>query len=885
MTMIQPPASVDGGPNRLLERGDQLATLEAHLASVITNARGRMVFLGGEAGVGKTALARRFSGGRGNAVRVFTGACDSLFTPRPLGPFLDLAPLVGGEFRALAERGARPYELAAALLRALAAGQPAILLVEDVHWADEATLDVLRFLTRRVATVPALVVVTYRDDLERTHPLRILLGEVPPGETTARMRLAPLTPSGVAELAEASGVDAAELFRRTAGNPFFVTEALAAGEVAIPPTVRDAVLARVARLPAAAGALLEAVAIAPPRTELWLLERLAGDELDHLAASLDAGILASADGAVGFRHELARMAIEEAMTPIRRTALHRRALRALETPPAGEPDLARLVHHADGAGDPDAVARFGPAAAARAAALGAHREAAAHYARVLRVASAPDPLTRGDLFERYAHECFLTDQFPTTIASGWEAVECFRAAGDIEREGAALRELSHHLRCTGHTEEAGAVGLRAADLLERLPPGRELAMAYANVACLRMNDDDAAGTEVVGQRAYALALALGDVEAQVHVLNTLGTMELLNGAPAGAAKLRDSLELALAAGMEEHAGRAYINYGWAAGRARYYTEFEPVFKSGLEYCGERGLVLWRHYVVAYGSRWALDQGRWSEAIELAERVLRDPRTLLPRIPSLVVIALIRARRGDPECWPPLDEALALAGSTGELQHLAPVSAARAEVAWLEGRLAEVARATDAALAEATRRGAPWVIGELAIWRWRAGMEASQEGAAEPYALEMSGDWEAAARDWERRGCPYEAALARAGSDDEVALREALEVLRHLGAQATARVVARRLRELGARDLPRGPRASTRANDAHLTVRELEVLELVVQGLRNGEIASRLSLAPKTVDHHISAIFAKLRVTTRAEAIAQTLARGLVATEAPRRLAR
>lgn len=883
--MTQPPASVDRGLHPLLERGEQLAALDAHLTAVLQTARGRVVFIGGEAGVGKTALARRFAGGCGNAVRVFSGACDSLFTPRPLGPFLDLAPLVGGEFQALAERGARPYELAAALLRALTAGQPAILLVEDVHWADEATLDVVRFLTRRVETVPALILVSYRDDLDRTHPLRILLGEIPAGETMVRMRLAPLTLEGVATLAEPNGVDAAELFRKTAGNPFFVTEALAAGDVAIPPTVRDAVLARVARLPAAAGALLEAVAIAPPRTELWLLERLAADKLDHLAASLDAGMLASTDGAVAFRHELARMAIEEAMTPIRRAALHRHALRALQTPPAGDPDLARLVHHADGAGDREALVRFGPAAAARAAALGAHREAAAHYARVLRVAGGLDPLTRGDLFERHAHECFLTDQFPTTIASGWEAVECFRAAGDQEREGAAMVELSHHLRCIGHTEEAHAVVSRAAERLEQAPPGRELAMAYANIACFRMNDDDAEGTDAAGRRAYTLALAVDDLETRIHVLNTLGTMELLNGAPEGVGKLRESLDLALAAGMEEHAGRAYINYVWSASRARNYAEFERFFKSGLEYCGERGLVLWRHYVVAYGARWALDQGRWSEATELAERIVRDPRTTLPRIPALVVIALIRARRGDPECWPPLDEALALAEPTLELQNRAPVAAARAEVAWLEGRPAGVAAATDAVLTEALRRKSPWLIGDLAIWRWRAGLETNQEGAAEPYALEMSGDWEAAARAWERRGCPYEAALARAGADDEHALRESLAALRELGAHATARVLARRLRDLGVRDLPRGPRASTRANDAHLTARELEVLELVVQGLRNGEIASRLSLAPKTVDHHISAIFAKLEVTARAEAMAQALARGLVATEAPGRIAR
>lgn len=168
----QPHANESLGPSQLLERADQLAALDAHLASVLQRARGRMVFVGGEAGIGKSALMRQFCGDCARPVGIFTGACDPLFTPRPLGPFLDIAATLGGEFRTHAESGVRPYEMAAALLRALSAGPPAILLVEDAHWADEATLDVLRFLARRIETVPALIVITYRDDLDRAHPLR-----------------------------------------------------------------------------------------------------------------------------------------------------------------------------------------------------------------------------------------------------------------------------------------------------------------------------------------------------------------------------------------------------------------------------------------------------------------------------------------------------------------------------------------------------------------------------------------------------------------------------------------------------------------------------------------------------------------------------------------
>ncbi|HEV2405653.1 MAG TPA: response regulator transcription factor, partial [Ktedonobacterales bacterium] len=581
-------------------------------------------------------------------------------------------------------------------------------------------------------------------------------------------------------------------------------------------------------------------------------------------------------GSVGFRHEIARLAIEDTLTPLRHMALHLRALRALETPPSAEPDLARLAHHAEAAADHDSVLRFAPAAAAHAASLGAHRQAAAHYAQALRVASGLQPLAQGELFARHAKECFLADQFPTALASGREAIERMRTAGDRLREAKALRELSYHLRCTGHAQDAVAAGTQAVSLLEESGPGRELAMAYANIAYLKLNMDDVEGTVAFGRRALALADELGGIETQIHVLNTLGTLELLSGALEGVAKLRRSLDLASEAGMEEHVGRAYVNYCWAATRSRRYGDFESFLAPGLEYTGERGLVFWRHYVLAYGARRALDQGRWSEASDLAQQVFRDPRTGGPRIQALVTLALIRARRGDPECWPLLDEARDLAAPTGELQHIAPVAAARAEAAWLEGRPSAVIEAIAPALALAARQHVPWLIGELTSWQWRAGATTSSDGAAEPYASEMDGDWEAAARSWEERGCPYEAALARAGATDERTLRAALSALQALDAHATARVVARRLRELGARDLPRGPRASTRANDSHLTARELEVLEFVVQGFRNADIAARLYLSPKTVEHHISAILAKLGVGSRTEAIAHALAHGLVA---------
>jgi DNA-binding CsgD family transcriptional regulator/tetratricopeptide (TPR) repeat protein len=588
-------------------------------------------------------------------------------------------------------------------------------------------------------------------------------------------------------------------------------------------------------------------------------------------------VAARPDG-VAFRHELARLAVEEALPPHRRVALHRAAAAALAARSGRERDPARIAHHADVAGDAAAVLRFAPAAAERAASLGAHREAAAQYARALRFADDLPPADQAGLLERRAYEGFLTGELDGAIAAQERALAQRRALGDPLREGDCLRSLSRLYRFLGRTEEAAEVGHEAVGRLASVAPGPELALAYANLGHLYTTAEDAEQAAAWNAKARELGERVDDRQVLVYALTNGGAVDVFSDAPQAPTQLERALELALREGLEEQAGRAYLSLVWWPLRCRRYDLVERHLDAGLEYCAERGLDLWRLFLEACRARLELDRGEWAQAADAATHVVGDRRTWpVPRLFALSVLALVRARRGDPDVWPPLDEALALAMPTGELQRLGPAASARAEAAWLEGRHDAAVGETEGALELAVRRRAPWVVGDLACWRRRSGArEAAADGVAPPYAAELAGEGERAAELWTGLDCPYEAALARAAAGDDDGVRRAYEELQRLGAKPAAAIVGRRLRERGVRGLPRGPRATTRDNPAGLTAREVEVLMLVGEGLRNADIAARLFVSEKTVGHHVSAILRKLGVRTRGEASAEAQRLGIAA---------
>jgi DNA-binding CsgD family transcriptional regulator/tetratricopeptide (TPR) repeat protein len=865
------PTTVSSATNEVLERERELTALGESLRAVQGTSAGRIVLVGGEAGVGKSTLLRRFCVGGLASAPVLWGACDSLFTPRPLGPLLDIAETLGGELETVVSSSSTPHDAVVALSRQVRGQVGTVLVLEDLHWADEATVDVLRLLARRIDTVPMLVVATYRDDqLDRDHPLRLVLGELSTNEAVRRIRLSRLSPAAVTQLALPYAVDPDELYRKTSGNPFFVLEALAGGDAAIPDTVRDAVLSRAARLSQPARTLLEAVAVVPQQAEVWLLEAIAGEVIDSLDEGLTSGMLVSRGGSVAFRHELARLAIGESVPPNRQLTLHRKALAALACPPVGNPDLARLAHHAEAAGDTAAVLLYAPEAARRATDLGAHREAVAQYGRALRFGARLDPAARADLLESRSESCFVTDQYDVGIACLEEALAARRELADQLAEGDVQRQLSNFLWCPGRVAESAEHARQSVELLEQLPHGRELSMAYSHLAaiCARASQWPAAAGWA--RAALELAETLGDEAVASRAFTLARTSEFVMD---GEVDLGEVLEKARRVGSPGEIAHAYDQAAEVAMATRRYDIATHYIDEGLTYCNDQGLELTRLYLLASRSRVALDQGHWADATETAQTVLGIRRTSIsPRIMALVVLALVRARRGDPGAAPLLDEAWRLAEPTGELARIGPVAAALAEIAWLEGDFDGIDRYTAATLPLTVERQSEWFVGELTQWRRRAGLPVDTSvPMAAPYTSEPA----AAAKLWAEMGRPYEAAVALADADDLETQRAGLEQLQQLGAKPAAAVVAARLRGQGARGIPRGPRPSTQTNAANLTSREVEVLALIVDGLRNGEIADRLVISRRTVDHHVATILRKLETGTRVQAATEARRLGLV----------
>jgi DNA-binding CsgD family transcriptional regulator/tetratricopeptide (TPR) repeat protein len=861
---------------KLLERDEPRALLEDALRAARTGS-GRIVSLEGEAGIGKTALALSFAEAHRRDARVYIGGCEQLATPEPLGPLRDIARESSGRFSVSATSQLATFE---SLLRLLTSGRdPALLVTEDIHWADDPTLDVLRYLGRRIRGAPILVVTTFRNDEAPSQARLAALWADLPRDCRQRIELQRLSAAAISVLAAQSGRGAHDIFEATGGNPFHVTEFLASERASVPRSVRDATLARTSRLSSHARRTLDCASIFPRQIDEATVRVLAEDPNSAgVEECMRAGMLNAASGTLSFRHELARRAVHEAISPLRRRELHGAALELLKS--REHVRAAEVAHHAQEAHAMRDLVTYSLRAADEAAALGAHREVVQHLARALEHGTWLTNAERADLLERQAEIGELCGAFELAVSAVEEAIAARKRAGDILGLGHALcvsaRLQWHH----GKPEIAEEQQQEALEVMRDHRDTWQYAMALSGQSQLDMLADRNDVAIPRAQEAEALAEKLGRSDIYMHALTNETAARCSTDVAAGTTLNLAAIAEARRRQQLDHLPRLYVNLVYMRTNDRRYAHVFEYLDEATKVATARDNAPLEAYIRGVRAIALIDVGRIPEGIAEAELVHYGPYPRgMARFPAATALARARIRTGVPEDGV-LDDLRVMQTSQRDLMRRAPLAVVDAEALWLglprPGALERLRAAFDVAVRS---QGQKWLLADTALWLKILGepfeIPAEQMRRLQPaYRAHLIGTWNEAADAWRELGCPYEQAIALS-MGDEPSQREALALFDSIGAAPAAARLRREMRARGARAVPRGPIAPTRASPAGLTRRQAQVLALVIEGLSNPEIARRLCISPKTTEHHVAAIMARLGAHTRQEAAEAARKRGLI----------
>ena len=850
---------------------DQELRLLTDLLALADSSGGKVVLIRGEAGIGKSALVREFTERATDEGHVLFGASDDLSTPQTFGPVWDIArqesslrgPLEKGDRRAVMEA------LLDLLSRSLS---PTVLVIEDTHWADDATLDAIKYLGRRIARTRGVLVLTYRDsEVDYDHPLRQVIGDLPP-QNLVRMHLEALSAQAVGSMLGDSGLDLNDVMALTDGNPLFVTEILGSGLEKVPLSVHDSVLTRAGKLRQAARGVLDVISVIPGGSEQRLLERILGSTQEELAECARQGLIWVEADTVRFHHELTRRAVEEALSPTDRRRLNKEVLAALGD--LGTP--SRMAHHAREADDVESIIEFAPMAAREAIAVGSYREAAAHFRSVEPYSEQMDVAERAALFDDWSRSEFYLDNLEALDILS-RGIALHRASGDKLALARALTFAITINENGGRPDIADESAAEASLILEAFPSSRELAYATSRLAWLSALRSERRSVVEFADRAISLAEAADHELAAISALIAKGYATYAGGDSHGLEFLEQARRRAELGGYAFEETQALSTMAAAFGTQYEVERFMDLTQRARDSAVRYEIPALERRAYAQYAEVLQWKGEWAAAEDAANEatVGANKKTMTY---AEMVLATLFIRQGRPEAKAMSDRNWARAEVVGEVQVLGPAATARAEYMWLtdEDDPEKVKRFREV-LDEATMKGADvWRSGLLAFWLWKLGeLSESPVGIAEPYRQIMQGKAEEAAATFQTKGIPYEHALALMHGDD-AARFEALEVFEKLGATPAAAKLRQTMRNEGL-VVPRGKARKTREHAAGLTERQAEVLQLLSEGLSNVEIADRLFVSPRTIEHHVSAVIAKLGAANREEAVTRARAEGLLVT--------
>ena len=859
----------------LIERAGFLSSLQVKFETVVEG-EGHCVLLSGEAGIGKTSLIKAFCQEKRNECKIFHGTCDALFTPRPLAPIYDIILQIRGDNNLDATNSS---VLFSQLFHEIENQQRTTLVViEDIHWADEATLDFIKFFARRISRLHCLLILTYRDnEILDNHPLRNVLGQLPPDSFT-RLQLSPLSREAVEKMAEERGYRGEDVFIISGGNPFYVTEILASYSPGVPDNIKDSIISVYNNQGRGTKNAWEICSIIPEGLEIDRFAKIKSDwdqGVDHCFALK---IIIVKNNKVIFKHELYRRTIEASLSPFKRIALNKKILDLFLDSFEGKGEIERIVHYAKNANENMLVVKYAPIAARQAASVGAHIEASKLFLTAIEYSDGDDVDQMVDLYESYAYECYLTNQIKDAIIYQGKALKIWQSKNEIEQAGNSLRFLSRLWWFDGNRQEAEKYAKQAIEILVSRPPSKATAMAYSNMSQLKMLSDDTADCVEWGNKAIEIANELKDDEILCHALNNIGSVlwKIKSSEEKGKEMLYKSLEIALKNSFHEHAARSYSNI---VSNYLFFKEYElasQVLEDGISYCEERNLDSSKNYKVYLKAKIFLETGEWQHAISIAENLLANPSQLgSVKIAALAVLATIKLRKGAEDTLVYLNEAKRLAMKTKEHHRIIPVMIAELEYEWLTGKTRITEEELNLSIELIQKVHNKILNSEFAFWLEKARKkELGLSELYEPYQLLKEGKIKLAAEFWEMKGCPFEKAFALfAGNEDD--MKNALLTFQQMGAASVYEKIKMEMRAGGIKKIPRGLRGSTKSNPAQLTNRELDVLHLLHKGIQNKEIAGALFISPKTADHHISNILFKLDVKSRSKAVTEAVRLGIL----------
>ncbi len=857
----------------LIEREEFLAALHTKFETV-TKGEGHCILLSGEAGLGKTSLVRAFCREIKSDCKKLQGTCDALFTPRPLAPLYDIAWQMHSDIMHTVTDKKDRTALFTNLLQELSTQkEPFVLIFEDIHWADEATLDFIKFLARRISHVHCLFILTFRDnEVDSAHALRNVFGQLPPDIVT-RLQLTALSKGAVELMAAEKGYSGESVYSISGGNPFYVTEILAGYSSGVPDNIKDSILSVYNRQDVKTKSTWSILSVFPTGFEAKYLLQMDGACTNAVENSLKSGILRYEKERLIFKHELYRRTIEASLSPLFRVALNKKILDLLLKDFEQNQEIERIIHHAKNANEYELVTYYAPLAARHAASVGAHIEASKLYLSAIEYYQGADKNKLIELYELYAYECYLTSKNKDAIIYTTKSLNLWKEKNDQEKIGNCMWFLSRLWWFEGKQVQAESYAVQAIEVLDKQPSSKAKAMAYSNMSKLKLSMDLTDECQLWGEKAIAIAQEVDDQETVSSALNSIGSALMLDELTLqkGIGLIQQSLEIALKNSYHEHAARAYTSIGNIAVSKKEYQIAKKALDEGLLYCEEKDIDSQKLYMLSYLSRLNLETGNWKDACTIADSLLKN-EDLLPilKICALTVLATIKLRRGDEDTLPSLLEAKALAFETMELQRIIPAFLALLEYEWITGKNHIEMEALSQAITRIVDLGRFSKKSRFYFWLRRTGKDyLLPEGK---YAIDEESDLTTVAEEaalWENWGCPYEHALAL--FEGNIAdKKKALMMVRTLGADVIYKKMKQEMRVSGIKSIPRGMRESTKSNSAYLTQRQVDVLKLLKEGMQNKEIADRLFISAKTVDHHISSILFKLDVNSRGKAVQEAI---------------